>query len=64
MRFIELKDYVIAIDTIAYTTILSNRILIQLKNETYPISAEFKTVAEAKEFYKNIKEILLKPLDK
>lgn len=63
MRFIELKDYVIAIDTIAYTTILSNRILIQLKNETYPISAEFKTVAEAKEFYKNIKEILLKPLD-
>ena len=64
MRFIELKDYVIAIDGIAYTTILSNRILIQLKNETYPISAEFKSVAEAKEIYKNIKEILLKPLDK
>lgn len=63
MKFIELKDYVIAIDTIAYTTILSNRILIQIKTETYPISAEFKTVAEAKEVYKNIKEILLKPLD-
>ena len=64
MNFIELKDYVIAIDSIAYTTICSNRILIQIKNETYPISAEFKTVAEAKEIYKNIKEILLKPLDK
>ena len=64
MKFIELKDYVIAIDSIAYTTILSNRISIQMKDETFPISAEFKTVAEAKEMYKNIKEILLKPLDK
>ena len=63
MKFIELKDYVIAIDSIAYITILSNRILIQLKNETHPILAEFKTVAETKEVYKNIKEILLKPLD-
>ena len=64
MKFIELKDYVIAIDSIAYTTIHSNRILIQMKNETYPISAEFKSIEEAKEIYKNIKEILLKPLDK
>ena len=64
MRFIELKDYVIAVDSIAYTTILSNQISIQIKNETFPIFAEFKTVAEAKEIYKNIKEILLKPLDK
>ena len=64
MKFIELKDYVIAIDSIAYTTILSNRISIQMTDETFPISAEFKTVAEAKEMYKNIKEILLKPLDK
>jgi hypothetical protein len=63
MKFIELKDYVIAVDSIAYTTIVSNRILIQMKNETYPISAEYRTVAEAKEVYENIKEILLKPLD-
>ena len=64
MKFIELKDYVIAVDSIAYTTIFSNRISIQMKNENFPISAEFKTVAEAKEVYKNLKEILLKPLDK
>lgn len=64
MKFIELKDYVIAVDSIAYTIVISNRVLIQIKNETFPISAEFRTVAEAKEIYKNIKEILLKPLDK
>ena len=64
MNFIELKDYVIAIDSIAYATIISNRISIQMKNEKFPISAEFKTVAETKEVYQNIKEILLKPLDK
>ena len=64
MRFIELTDYVIAIDSIAYITIFSNRISIQIKNETFSLSAEFKSAAEAKEIYKNIKEILLKPLDK
>lgn len=64
MKFIELKDCIIAIDSIAYITIFSNRISIQIKNETFSISEEFKTVAEAKEAYKNIKEILLKPLDK
>ena len=64
MRFIELKDYVIAIDSITYITTFSNRISIQMKNETQPIWVEFKSIAEAKENYKNIKEILLKPLDK
>lgn len=64
MRFIELKDYVIAIDSITYITTFSNRISIQMKNETHPISVGFKSIAEAKENYKNIKEILLKPLDK
>lgn len=64
MRFIELKDYVIAIDSITYATTFSNRISIRMKNETSPILVEFKSVAEAKENYKNIKEILLKPLDK
>ena len=64
MKFIELKDFVIAVDSIAYTTIFSNRISIQVKNEKFSISVEYKTVAEAKEVYKNIKEILLKPLDK
>jgi hypothetical protein len=60
MKFIELKDYIIAIDSIAYITIFSNQIFIQIKNETSPISTGFKTVAEAKEVYENIKEILLK----
>ena len=64
MRFIEFKNSVIAIDSIAYVNVFSNRVSIQIKNETFSISAEFKTVAEAKEIYKNIKEILLKPLDK
>lgn len=60
MKFIELKDCIIAIDSIAYITIFSNRISIQIKNETFSISTEFKTVIEAKEVYENIKEILLK----
>lgn len=60
MKFIELKDCIIAIDSIAYITIFSNRISVQIKNETFSISTEFKTVAEAKEVYENIKEILLK----
>lgn len=64
MKFIELKDYVIAIDSIAYATIISNRISVQMKTENFPISAKFETVAEAKKVYQNIKEILLKPLDK
>ena len=64
MKFIEFKDYVIAIDSIAYATTHSNRVSIQMKTENFPISAEFRTVAEAKEVYKNLKEILLKPLDK
>ena len=64
MNFIEFKDCIIAIDSIAYITIFSNQISVQIKNETFSISAEFKTVAEAKETYKKIKEILLKPLDK
>ena len=56
MKFIELKDYVIAIDSIAYTTILSNRILIQLKNETHPILAEFKLLQKQKKFIKILKK--------
>ena len=64
MKFIEFKDSVIAIDSIAYVKVFSNRVSIQIKNETFSISAEFRTVAEAREVYKNIKEILLKPLDK
>ena len=60
MNFIELKDYVIAVDSIAYTDAYSNRISVRIKNENCPIIAEFKTVAEAKEVYENIKEILLK----
>lgn len=60
MKFIELKDCVIAIDSIAYITIFSNRISIQIKNDTFSISTEFKTVTEAKEVYENIKETLLK----
>lgn len=59
MKFIEFENCVIAIDSIAYVTIFSNRITIQIKNKTFSISAEYKTVAEAKEIYKNIKEILL-----
>ncbi len=64
MKFIELKDSLIAIDIIAYVTTYSCRVSIHTKNENLPIYADFKTVAEAKEVYKNIKEILLKPLDK
>lgn len=64
MKFIEFKDCIIAIDSIAYVNIFSNRVSIQIKNKTFSISAEYKTVAEAKEVYKNIKEILLKSLDK
>ena len=64
MKFIELKDYVIAIDIIAYVTTYSNRVSIQTKTEDLSICAVFKTAAEAKEVYKNLKEILLKPLDK
>lgn len=60
MKFIELKDCIIAIDSIAYVTIFSNQISVQIKNETFSFSIEFKTVTEAKEVYENIKEILLK----
>lgn len=64
MKFIEVKDYVIAIDSIAHLSVNSATIAIKMKNEQFPILVSYKTATEAKEIYKNIKEILLKPLDK
>lgn len=59
MKFIEVKDYVIAIDSIAYVTQNSTTVAIQMKGENFPIHARYKTVTEARESYVNISKILL-----